>query len=145
MIHELFLTDNRAQQMETQRKYASYFYMQFSLQKCSNRCLLLQIIQGSSTHKTQLMELSLMREEEKQNYKRQEENLVSCGTSFCSYLFKSTVYSDYPNTSKFSAFLPNRFPLVCNSLKLRNYFQTGIKIWFPIVSLFTANKIQEPT
>lgn len=34
-----------------------------------------EIIQGSSTHKTQLMELSLMREEEKQNYKRQEENL----------------------------------------------------------------------
>lgn len=34
-----------------------------------------EIIQSNSTHKTQLMELSLMREEEKQNYKRQEENM----------------------------------------------------------------------
>ncbi|XP_073246209.1 centrosomal protein of 112 kDa-like [Porites lutea] len=34
-----------------------------------------EIIQANSTHKTQLMELSLMREEEKQNYKRQEENM----------------------------------------------------------------------
>ena len=35
-----------------------------------------QLIQANSTHKTQLMELSLLREEEKQTYKRQEENLV---------------------------------------------------------------------
>ena len=41
-----------------------------------------QIIQANSTHKTQLMELSLMREEEKQNYKRQEENMVSCAFLF---------------------------------------------------------------
>lgn len=34
-----------------------------------------EIIQANSTHKTQLMELSLLREEEKQNYKRQEDNM----------------------------------------------------------------------
>lgn len=34
-----------------------------------------EIIQSNSTHKSQLMELSLLREEEKQNYKRQEENM----------------------------------------------------------------------
>ncbi|KAL9956211.1 hypothetical protein ACROYT_G037657 [Oculina patagonica] len=33
-----------------------------------------ELIQANSTHKTQLMELSLLREEEKQTYKRQEEN-----------------------------------------------------------------------
>ena len=40
-------------------------------------CCFCQLIQANSTHKTQLMELSLLREEEKQTYKRQEENLVS--------------------------------------------------------------------
>lgn len=33
-----------------------------------------ELIQANSTHKTQLMELSLLREEEKQTYKRQDEN-----------------------------------------------------------------------
>lgn len=51
-------------------------------------CWFWQIIQSNSTHKTQLMELSLMREEEKQNYKRQEENMVRW-TKSCSVQFSS--------------------------------------------------------
>ena len=35
-----------------------------------------KVIQANSVRKTQIMELGLLREEEKQNFKRQEENLV---------------------------------------------------------------------